>query len=261
MRKILYAFGFLSILPLPAQSSGAVDEKTLGESAAFFPLVGLVQGLLAAVALFLLEGVYSPGVTAGLMVAGFVIFSGGLHIDGLSDTFDALASRAKREKKLAVMKDGSAGPIGAASVVLVLVLKILLLQSVFERGGGYPYFCLFLLPVIGKWSMVCALYHGRSAKDEGLGSIFINNTGGRQIAVATALSAVILGPMVLLIWTSAGAGLAMSAVTLATVYFGGSLFRLFLQRRFDGLTGDNLGAVNEISELLFLFALLPFLWG
>jgi adenosylcobinamide-GDP ribazoletransferase len=258
MRKILYAFGFLSILPLPVRSA-AVDEKELGESAAFFPLVGLVQGLLAAAAFFLCEKVYPPGVTAGLMVAGFVLFGGGLHIDGLSDTFDALASRASREKKLAIMKDGSAGPIGAASVVLVLVLKIMLLQSVFESGGGNPYFCLVLLPVIGKWSMVCALHHGRSARDEGLGSLFIENTKGRQLAVATALSAAIFGFMVLWTGMSAGAGLAISVVMPATVYFAGSLFRLHLQRRFDGLTGDNLGAVNEISELLFLFALLPFL--
>jgi len=259
MRRILYAFGFLSIVPLPVQSFAAGDDKALGESAAFFPLVGLVQGLLAAAAFFLLERTYSPGVTAGLMVAGFVLFSGGLHIDGLSDTFDALASRASREKKLAIMKDGSAGPVGVTSVVLVLVLKILLLQSIFERGGGNPYFCLVLLPVIGKWSMVCALYHGRSARDEGLGSLFIKNTKGMQLAVATALSAAILGSMVLRMWISPGAGLAMSAVVPATVYFAGSLFRLHLQRHFDGLTGDNLGAVNEISELLFLVAVLPFL--
>lgn len=259
MRKIVHAFGFLSILPLPVRSAAAVDEKELGESAAFFPLVGLVQGLLAAAAFFLCDRFYPPGVTAGLIVAGFVLFGGGLHIDGLSDTFDALASRASREKKLAIMKDGSAGPIGAASVVLVLALKIMLLQSVFESGGGNPYFCLVLLPVVGKWSMVCALYHGRSARDAGLGSIFISNTRGRQLVAATALSAAIFGPVVLWGWPSAAEGFVVSAVMLAAVYFGGGFFRLFLQRRFDGLTGDNLGAVSEISELLFLFALLPFL--
>lgn len=258
MKKMLHAFGFLTAVPLPVPSIGAIHEKDLGESSAFFPLVGLVQGLSASLAYLLLEKVFPSGVTAGLIVAGFVVFSGGMHIDGLSDTFDALASRESREKMLAIMKDSSAGPVGTASIVLVLLLKILLLKDIFEHTGG-QYFCLTLLPVIGKWSMVAALHHGKSAKKEGLGSVFIGNTKTLQFAVATASTVAIL--FVISVWRGmySSGNLVMSSVMLFAVYLSSRFFLWFFQRRFHGLTGDNLGAINEISEVLFLLTVLPFL--
>jgi adenosylcobinamide-GDP ribazoletransferase len=258
MMSIRHAFAFLTIIPLPFPSTGDVDEKDLGGSSAFFPLVGLAQGLSASFAFFLLNKAFSPGVTATLLVTGFVVFSGGLHIDGLSDTFDALASRKNRKQMLALMKDSCSGPVGTAGVVLVLLLKILLLKDVFEHTGS-AYFCLTMMPVVGKWSMVAALTHGKSARREGLGRIFIEHTGIPQFAVATSLTVLIL--VLVAGWggMSSKEELVMSAGVLLAVYLAGRFLLWFFHRRFHGLTGDHIGALNEISEVLFLLAALPLL--
>ena len=258
MKSIRHAFGFLTVFPLPSSSSGDVDEKDLGGSSAFFPLVGLAQGLSASLAFFFLDRAFSPAVTAALLVTGFVVFSGGLHVDGLSDTFDALASRKTRKQMLAIMKDGCSGPVGTAAVVLVLLLKILLLEDIFEHAGS-AYFCLTMMPVAGKWTMVAALFHGRSARQEGLGRIFIESTGCPQFAVATLLTVMIF---VLAAWRgglSPTEGLAMPAAVLLVPYLAARFLLRLFQRRFHGLTGDNVGALNEIGEVLFLLSARPLL--
>src|SRR3990172_8336533 len=108
MRQLLLAFQFLTIVPVTVR--GEVSEKDMAGSAAFFPVVGAFQGILAAGAALLFIKLFSPEVTCGIVVLMLTLTNGGFHIDGLADTFDALAVKTSgdrafdQEKRLSAMK-------------------------------------------------------------------------------------------------------------------------------------------------------------
>ncbi|GBE31163.1 MAG TPA: adenosylcobinamide-GDP ribazoletransferase [Nitrospirae bacterium] len=257
MKKLILAFSFLTIIPMPHVPYD-VEDKDVGNSAVLFPVVGLFQGLLLVLLHMILLKVVPVEIAAGLLIVLLVISNGGFHLDGLSDTFDALASRKDRERMLDIMKGSTAGPVGVVSIVLVILLKYLLLKNVLTMQALPFYIPLILFPVFGRWVMVPAMYHGRSARHDGLGRTFIENTGIREYVNAF----VMLGVITAGIWiytakfTPVHVLLPVIFVPLAIVYAFGFLGALFCNYRFGGLTGDNLGAISEIGEILFLLSFL-----
>jgi adenosylcobinamide-GDP ribazoletransferase len=250
MKKLLLTFQFLTILPL--KDIGEVPEHEVGSAAMFFPLVGLFEGAVFLLLSTLLLKIFPPELTNGFLVIAIVLMNGGLHIDGLSDTFDAVASRGNEETKLAVMKESTVGPAGVTSVVLVLLLKYLLLNALFFHSTLKTYNSLLLLfPVVSRWTMVAAIFHGKSAKQNGLGRIFIEHTGVKELWVATVVTVLIC--TLTLTLTSVLHLLSFHLMfVLPALYIFSFVSVLFLHKNFGGMTGDSFGAVNEIAVLLFL---------
>ncbi len=249
MKKILLAFQFLTIIPV--KDTGVVADREIGGSASYFPLVGAVQGMLLVLTATALSGISPPGVTNLLVILLLIITNGALHLDGLADTFDAIASRGNKEKKLSIMKDSTVGPAGVISIVFAIILKLFLLISLYE--GTTPsiyYLLLFLLPVYSRWVMVPAIFHGKSAREDGLGKTFIENVGVRELLTATILTLVLSFLVVLIIFNNAG--MAHIIFSLPALYIFSLIAVWFSKRRFGGMTGDTFGAVSELSEIIFL---------
>jgi hypothetical protein len=116
MKRMLLAFQFLTIIPV--KDTGEVPEQRIGSSTALFPVVGFFEGALMAVFAGLFLKVFPTELTNGLLILLMIIINGGLHLDGLADTFDAIASRGDKEKKLAIMKESAVGPIGVISIYI-----------------------------------------------------------------------------------------------------------------------------------------------
>ncbi|MCK5505643.1 MAG: adenosylcobinamide-GDP ribazoletransferase, partial [Thermodesulfovibrionia bacterium] len=156
MKKLLLAFQFLTIIPV--KDTGVVADREVGGAASYFPLVGAVQGMLLVLAAMALSGLFPPGVTNLLVILLLIITNGALHLDGLADTFDAIASRGEREKKLSIMKDATIGPAGAIAIVISIMLKFLLLNESYSGSSPATYYLiLFLLPMYSRWVMVPAI--------------------------------------------------------------------------------------------------------
>ncbi len=102
MKRLLFSFQFLTIIPLRVKEH--ISEEEIGISPAFFPLVGVFQGGLLVISAILLRKVFSLELTNGLLILLLVLINGGFHLDGLADTFDAIAARGDKEKKLSIMK-------------------------------------------------------------------------------------------------------------------------------------------------------------
>jgi len=265
MRPLILAFQFLTIIPLKV--SGGLSERALSRSAAFFPVVGAFQGLLAAVIARLSLTTLSGDIASALTISALVLCNGGFHLDGLADTFDALAvksrgdERVDRQMRLAVMKDSTTGAIGVVSIVLVILLKFvfigeLLIKASLNAASSF----LFLMPVFSKWIMVPSLYIGTSARQDGLGKAFMDSV---------TLSTVAYASLSLILFCAMAASLHLykifGAATLALFFSLCAIFLVFsfmtvrlCTKRFGGLTGDMFGAINEISEILFLFVVV--LW-
>ncbi|MEW6673164.1 MAG: adenosylcobinamide-GDP ribazoletransferase [Thermodesulfobacteriota bacterium] len=253
LTKIISAIQFLTIIPLPVKAIHAAEDD-LGRCSAYFPLAGLLQGVLLALVSAIFSPLFSGDIVAALQVATLALSNGGFHLDGLSDTVDALASRKSKEKMIAIMKDGAAGPIGVVSIVVIILFKYLLLKHAMSPPDLKAYVALILFPTVARWSMVPALFCAKSTRSDGLGKIFIERTGARELLIATGLvwsiiAAIFLTAPQLIV-------LPKIIVIFISMYIFSFWAARFFEKKFGGLTGDNLGAITEMSEVLFLFMMI-----
>lgn len=252
---------------VPVRVTGDVTEKDIAASAAFFPLVGAFQGLVTALPACLIVKILPADIAAVLAMACLILTSGGFDLDGFADTFDGLAAKSSgdadkdRAKRLVVMKDSAIGAIGVIALVMTILLKFLLMRGLLHDFPVLTAGALFfLMPAFSQWIVVPAMYHGVSARQDGLGRIFIEHAGLGEVAIATAITVLlfVLALMCGVTGPSVGWAVALSVAFLAAMYLASLLPVRFLTRRFGGLTGDHFGALTEVSQVLFL--LLASIW-
>lgn len=261
LRNIILAFQFLTIIPIKIR--GDISEKDMADSSIFFPIVGLFQGLFLAAASFLLLKKFSTEITSVFVLFIYFLTNGGFHQDGLSDTFDALSVKSTgdkeqdREKRLAIMKDSTIGPIGVTAIIFSLLFKYVFINAILKENQCL---ILFLMPLFSKWAMVSVMYHSKSAREDGIGKIFLKNIGLAHVFLSVSLTILAgltafyaSGYFMLPLVPWGEYTFMMFFFCEAAVIF---LFCIFLKRiftnKFGGMTGDNFGAIHEISEIAFL---------
>ena len=178
-----------------------------------------------------------------LLVAALALVTGVLHLDGLADVCDGLAARGGRERFLAVMKDSRIGAAGAAGLVLALFLKYqaLLALSIPGQTG-----VLFFFPALARFSQVQMAVGARRAREDGLGAACIAGAGLREFLVAD-----------LCILTAAWLLLGLRGIYCCVAAFVFTwLAKRWFHHRLGGITGDIIGCVSELNEILCLLLLL-----
>jgi adenosylcobinamide-GDP ribazoletransferase len=261
MRQLLLAFQFLTIVPVKVP--GKITDQDVAGSAAFFPLVGAFQGLATSISAVLLMKVFPADITAGLTLFFLILSNGGFDLDGLADTLDALAVKSSgdpendRTRRLIVMKDSTTGAMGVVALSVTILLKFVLMRRLLSDFPILPAaVLLFLMPVFSKWINVPAMHHGVSARNNGLGRMFIEHAGRGCVLASTTIviSLCVIVASLGLMRVSPGTLLKFCLLLFAAFYLFCLLAVQFLTKRFGGLTGDHFGAVTEISEILFLLA-------
>ncbi len=259
MKLLLLAFQFLTVIPIKV--TGDISDIEMSRSAVFFPAVGLFQGMLAVGAVHLSARFFGGEIAPAMALLALEASTGGFHLDGLADTFDAISVKSSGDdasdigRRLSVMKDGRTGPAGVMSIVFAVLLKFLLLKGLLlslTRPAFYAF--LFLMPVYSKWAMVPPMYHGIPARKDGLGKIFIGKTGMGTVVLSTCLT-IIVSVFVYVLWLGEEYGPYLTPlpfVFLALLYLLGFLSARYCTGKFGGVTGDILGAISEISEIFFL---------
>jgi adenosylcobinamide-GDP ribazoletransferase len=207
----------------------------------WFPVVGAILGLGFWGAWSGLDRILPAPAAAALLLAFTVVITGGLHLDGLADTADGLGGGRTPAEALRIMKDSRVGAFGVLALILALLLKFSLFLSLATKTGGGG--ALALYPVISRWSMVLLAYLSPYARAEGgLGQAMTLGVSSRVLAGAS-LSAGIFSLLIL-----GARGLVLLAAAAALVWLGS----LYFQKKLGGITGDVLGACNEIVEVLVL---------
>ena len=231
LKAIGSVFSFLTIIP--AKNS---NLETIAKYMYIFPIVGILIGLIIGsfalgISLFL-----DPLIVAFLVVAAIAVITGIHHTDGLADFADGLMAKGSKEKKLQAMKDVSTGSSGIVSIVLYAAGMIVAL-SLME--GFVLFQAILLSEILAKFSMVLQCSLGNSASI-GSNSPFVQiMKDKRRLAVAGAIT---LAPLIVLGGT-AGLLVFGVAVTITLIILALST------RSFGGITGDVLGATNEITRL------------
>ena len=234
------ALQFLSSLPI--RLSGMPTPEELGRSLLFYPLVGLLFGLILWGLNWLLLG--APLLLhAALLLSVWVVLSGALHLDGLADSADAwLGGYGDRERTLTIMKDPRSGPIAVVTLVVVLLLKFAALLALVEQQHSV---ILIIVPLLGRSALLGLFLTTPYVRPGGLGQALADHLprlGGKQVVAISAMACVLM------------AGLSgVWALVLAAVMF--VWLRQVMVRRLGGTTGDTAGALLELLEVTMLVGL------
>lgn len=240
MSSFVAALQFLTIFPWPKRAERSADE--VGQSAVYFPVIGLLLGVILALVNWLLRPFATAGLSSVVLVTLLALLTRGLHLDGLADTFDGLGAGGDRERMLRVMDDSRTGAFGVVAIVLVIFFKVHAIESM----AGQVWRALLCAPVLSRWAMVLLAYRSQAAK-EGLGSMWIGHMEPKHFLLATLLASVLV----------AGIQQALGVLMMIWVTIFTMAWKRYFHRRLGGVTGDTFGAVGELSEasVLFLFAL------
>jgi adenosylcobinamide-GDP ribazoletransferase len=233
------ALQFLTRLPVSLASMPTAEQ--LGRSLLWYPIVGLLIGLLLVGAQQLL-GDTPALLQAALLLALWVGITGGLHLDGLADSADAWAGGfGDKERTLAIMKDPRSGPIAVVLLVLVLLLKFAALVTLLDAGAGL---LVLLVPWLARCLLPLLFLTTPYVRQGGLGQALAEHLPRRQLPWVLALNAL---AMLLFAWPAL---LALLVAGLGFVWL-----RSLMLKRLGGTTGDTAGALLELAECALLLAL------
>ncbi len=251
IRNFITALQFLTIFTV--NKKHLAEENDLAKSMVYFPVVGFLIGLVLVNADKLFSLIALPHTVATFLVIILsVLITRALHIDGLADTLDGMMGGYDHASRLAIMKDSRLGTAGVLGIVFVLFMKYLCLNNLFESDRVAA---LLTAPLLGRWSQTFMVFNTNYGRDDGMGKAFVGHlrTSGLTAAslIAVGLSAFVvvrLDPRSVFLFSS-----LLGSVLLLT-YLG----KRRLVRKLGGVTGDAIGALSEMNEVLVLLVFVIF---
>ncbi|MDF0379239.1 adenosylcobinamide-GDP ribazoletransferase [Methylophilus sp. YYY-1] len=252
-RSFLLAVGFFTRIPVPALPD--FKESDLNQAARYFPLVGLLVGLLAAMVWWLAHGLFNPALAVLCSMAATILATGAFHEDGLADSADGLGGGMTRERKLEIMHDSRLGSYGAIALVGILLFKFEALSA--------------LAPAILPFALIASHALSRLAAVYVMATANYVRTAGKAKPLATTLTrqdvlcASVFG---MLCWLGFALMLGINQSLMAAGYFllitslpvlvVWQMWRQTMLRQIQGYTGDTLGATQQLTEVAFYLGLL-----
>jgi len=249
VKSLVVAVAFLTRFPVGNLVS--CDASDVARSAGWFPLVGVLLGLIYAGVAALCKDHLPLVVVAVLLVMLDALLTGALHYDGLADTLDGFGGGKDRDDVLRIMRDHNIGSFGGVALVVLVALKATAYAALLGRSGWIA--PVILIPTLGRWSILllaAMLPYARPSES------VVRGMGKRSLVMGTLVLVVILAGSLtgsLSAAASLRACIAVGAIVAVTFLFG-----RFCRRRIGGITGDTLGANLQIGECT---ALLVFLWA
>lgn len=265
-KELLFAFGFLTIIP--GLGKIEVEPEGIGRSTVFYPLVGFTIGLLASLN-YLLRGL-SPITISVLICVSILVFTRGIHADGLIDTFDGfLSGKRQKEEILSIMRDSHLGALGFISAFSLYLLKICFILEIlahipirvpilfsFTISFSFPITFSFPLTLSlalalsrGGVSVVSFLFPYAGGKN-GLGKSFVSSVGLKQALLSFLIMEILSFRRDCLLFL-----LLPPIVTVFWIFWG-----FICKWKIGGITGDTIGAGIELSEVFCLMLILIFLF-
>jgi adenosylcobinamide-GDP ribazoletransferase len=251
LRELVAGISFSTTVPIPGSSrlfrNNEVEPRPV-IGTAYFPFIGLLIALVLCLIPLLFGGNFLfnaglPGIAlAALVIVAEIALTGGLHLDGLMDSFDGLFGGRTRENKLEIMQDSRVGSFGILGAAAVLLLKLAFLSSLSIHQ--LPLALLVVLPT-ARAAMIVAVAAFPPARPSGLGATF------HQTLTRPRLIAVIVTSLLIALIFGRLAGIIAWVISLLIAY----LIGLWLMRSIQGQTGDTYGMTAEVCEVAALLVL------
>lgn len=225
---------------IPVNISLECKQDNFKKAAFYLPIIGLIVGGIEWTAYYILNIFLPANINAVLVFIMSVLITGALHIDGLGDTCDGFYAFKGKDRIIEIMKDSRIGSYACIAIVVDILLKVSSLTYIIENKLGY---IIILAPIIGRLSIIFISLIGKPAKSTGSGNLFIGNMSRTIVIFAALLSFVI---SIILI------GVTNSAIIFLISFIITVLVNKYSESKINGITGDLLGANNELVEIFVL---------
>lgn len=242
-KSIQAIISFLTIIPVP--KSSIVDIDSIANKMHFFPLAGAMIGSLIGGLAYGISFYLQPPLIGFFITGAFVIITGVQHTDALADFADGLMAKGSKDIKYKAMHDPAVGSAGVSSIILYIMGMIISISS-FHHGIRL-FTSIVAAEVIAKYVMVLQSYRGLSAW-EGFSSPFTRAMKDRRkMLSATAVTL----PIVYFF----GGGYYAGPISLGVAVAIATIIRHVSNKTLGGLSGDVIGASNELARLSSLIVL------
>lgn len=239
-----YYYDFLLMLQVltrvPINKSLPCESENFKNGANFFVLIGLLIGLSQYVIYILLSQIIHTSFSVIAIIIFDILITGALHIDGFGDTCDGFFAFKGKDRIIEIMKDSRIGAFACIGIVLNLLIKY---QGYLLIANYSKTLFIILIPILGRFSIVLLSYIGKAAKEKGSGNLFINTVTLKELVVNT-LFVLAIGFLLNLILQTI---ILLVGAIIITI-----LFNLLCNSKINGVTGDSLGAINELVVLISL---------
>ena len=270
MKGFLLLLSFMTRIPMPKTD---YDEEKLGKSMKYFPVVGIIVGFIllffCIIFNFILKKISYSAILPLMIIVVILtdlITTGALHLDGLADTFDGIFSYRSKHKMLEIMKDSRLGSNGALALILYFLLKFILLFSLTIESREGAVYAIMTYPVVARFCSVVSCASSPYARGSGMGKTFVDNTKACGLIVAAIITILYTTGMVFMpfiLFTNYSLPMQFIIKTISIIVVIVLLLGIFayafsklIERKIGGITGDTLGALLEISSLVYIFLLL-----
>ena len=232
-QAIVMALMFLTRIPTP---SIPYHPSLLGKATLYFPLVGIVIGVIGAVIYSAALSLWPSSVAVALAIIAMYLSTGGFHEDGLADTADGIGGGWTVEDKLRIMKDSRIGTYGTLAIAGLLLVKF---SALSQMAAEQIPTVLIVAHVLARWSILPMIMTTPYVRAEGTGKPFVDSISPKRFVIATLF---VLGLIVSLASVKTLL-LIISCLCLLTSC------RWYFKRKLGGITGDTLGATNQLVEV------------
>ncbi len=237
VKGLILALQFMTRVPINIGVD--FNKKNIGAMLCFFPFIGLIIGLFTFVPTIFLRDKISMDLVALLNIIFYLLITGALHMDGLSDTADAFLSNRSKDRMKAIMKDSTVGTFGVISIVIILAAKFFAFKDIAVQGFKWDYIFIY---IYSKTIAMNAFIYFRSADSSTLFKTFkeSRNTFLINFMNLVVICASIIFDYKVLVY------LLIEAIVFVLLY-------LISLKKIDGATGDTVGASVELAETISLF--------
>jgi len=255
MKKIidglLIALQLLTTIPFHSQIEW--DKDCAKWSVRFFPLVGLIGGILiAAQLILLLEYTHVSTVIIAFWILFFgVLYTGGLHLDGWMDMSDAIFSYRDQERKLEIMSDSRVGAFGVISLLFLLGFRFLFIYEIIEFSSLHQLLLIILIPFLAKAALTALLIEGKFAKSTGMAAAYKDVISKKDLRYVGGFIVLVSGVMIMVDFSLTTPIMILIIASIFLYWF----LKSIIYKEFGGITGDTLGALAE-GEETFLWLVL-----
>ena len=246
MKRFISILQFMTRIPINIDTG--FDEE-FHKTITYFPLVGLVLGVLIYI-IGLVSGIFFDSfITSIIVTLALVILTGGLHIDGLGDTFDAIYSYRDKERMLEIMKDSRLGTNSLLAIMFLILLKIGFIYSIINNNLLWT---VIFMPVVARLGVIVMMYKTVTPRENGMGNLFIGKASTSMFTIAILYTIILMIGISKLIFL---ASTFEAMMLISTIIIFNNLFKKHIYKKIDGVTGDILGCTIELGELIYLFCI------
>ena len=246
MKRFIGILQFFTRIPIRVNIG--FDEE-FHKTMYYFPLVGFVLGISYFIIGLVSSFLFDSYITSVNILISTVILTGGLHLDGVGDTFDGIYSYRDKEKILEIMKDSRLGTNAMLSVLFLMLMKLGLIYSIVQSGQLYNLICM---PVFARMAIVIACYKSVTPRKNGMGNVFIGKPSLKMILTGIVYTVILIIIMGITLFNLNSLDLIKVIAFIPIMIILSRCFVRYIYSKIDGITGDILGCISELIEVMYL---------